>query len=104
MASRSYFGKMNSTLGSVVPLAMFLVGSIWNDKRRYESTLQFDRILGDFRSSSRPPGSWERGAIGPPPPPEHHITTYFQELIIIIRRGICQMFYTSKIHPNLPIT
>ena len=24
MASRSYFGKMNSTLGSVVPLAMFL--------------------------------------------------------------------------------
>ena len=23
MASRSYFGKMNSTLGSVVPLAMF---------------------------------------------------------------------------------
>ena len=25
MTSRSYFGKMNSTLGSVVPLAMFLV-------------------------------------------------------------------------------
>ena len=25
MASRSYFGKMNSTLGSVVPLAMFFV-------------------------------------------------------------------------------
>ena len=24
MTSRSYFGKMNSTLGSVVPLAMFL--------------------------------------------------------------------------------
>ena len=23
MTSRSYFGKMNSTLGSVVPLAMF---------------------------------------------------------------------------------
>ena len=25
MTSRSYFGKMNSTLGSVVPLAMFLL-------------------------------------------------------------------------------
>ena len=24
--SRNYFGKMNSTLGSVVPLAMFLIG------------------------------------------------------------------------------
>ena len=24
MTSRGYFGKMNSTLGSVVPLAMFL--------------------------------------------------------------------------------
>ena len=24
MTSRSYFGKMNSTLGSVVPLAMFV--------------------------------------------------------------------------------
>ena len=24
MTSRSYFGKMNSTLGSVVPLAMFI--------------------------------------------------------------------------------
>ena len=24
MTSRSYFGKMNSTLGSIVPLAMFL--------------------------------------------------------------------------------
>ena len=82
-------------------ILLFLVASIWNDKRRYKSTLQFDRILGDFRASSRPPGSWERGAIGPPPPPEHHITTYFQDLLIIIRR---QMFYTSKIHPNLPKT
>ena len=82
-------------------ILLFLVGNIWNDKRRYKSTLQFDRILGDFRASSRPPGSWERGAIGPPPPPEHHITTYFQDLLIIIRR---QMFYTSKIHPNLPKT
>ena len=26
MAQRSYFGKMNSTLGSVVPLAMFSKG------------------------------------------------------------------------------
>ena len=26
MTSRSYFGKMNSTLGSVVPLAMFILG------------------------------------------------------------------------------
>ena len=25
MTSRSYFGKMNSTLGSVVPLAMFIL-------------------------------------------------------------------------------
>ena len=25
MTSRSYFGKMNSTLGSVVPLAMFVL-------------------------------------------------------------------------------
>ena len=25
MTSRSYFGKMNSTLGSVVPLAMFQI-------------------------------------------------------------------------------
>ena len=25
MTSRSYFGKMNSTLGSVVPLAMFYI-------------------------------------------------------------------------------
>ena len=28
MASRSYFGKMNSTLGSVVPLAMFLLSDM----------------------------------------------------------------------------
>ena len=28
MTSRSYFGKMNSTLGSVVPLAMFLLIAI----------------------------------------------------------------------------
>ena len=26
MTARSYFGKMNSTLGSVVPLAMFISG------------------------------------------------------------------------------
>ena len=26
MTSRSYFGKMNSTLGSIVPLAMFMMG------------------------------------------------------------------------------
>ena len=25
MTSRSYFGKMNSTLGSVVPLAIFII-------------------------------------------------------------------------------
>ena len=28
MASRSYFGKMNSTLGSVVPLAMFKFSTV----------------------------------------------------------------------------
>ena len=28
MASRSYFGKMNSTLGSVVPLAIFFFTSL----------------------------------------------------------------------------
>ena len=29
MTSRSYFGEMNSTLGSVVPLAMFLYKNIY---------------------------------------------------------------------------
>ena len=40
MTSRSYFGKMNSTLGSVVPLAMFITQDrcqgafIWVSGRR----------------------------------------------------------------------
>ena len=28
MTSRSYFGKMNSTLGSIVPVAMFPVSTV----------------------------------------------------------------------------
>ena len=28
MTSRNYFGKMNSTLGSVVPLAMFIMDMV----------------------------------------------------------------------------
>ena len=35
MTSRSYFGKMNSTLGSVVPLAMFYNYSIFSDPILY---------------------------------------------------------------------
>ena len=30
MTSKSYFGKMNSTLGSVVPLAIFHFDSTWS--------------------------------------------------------------------------
>ena len=48
MTSRSYFGKMNSTLGSVVPLAMFLplsvsncinVGSVYGDKKVFKHSI-----------------------------------------------------------------
>ena len=35
MTSRNYFGKMNSTLGSVVPLAMFLTSSVGVDYNDY---------------------------------------------------------------------
>ena len=31
MTSISYFGKLNSSLASVVPLAMFLIGLLWNE-------------------------------------------------------------------------
>ena len=33
MTSRSYFGEMNSTLGSVVPLAMFVTYNFWSDSK-----------------------------------------------------------------------
>ena len=34
MTQRSYFGKMNSTLGSVVPLAMFIFGCQPNNAKK----------------------------------------------------------------------
>ena len=45
MASRSYFGKMNSTLGSVVPLAMFI-----NRRRYIEGAIDLTSLY--FRTSS----------------------------------------------------
>ena len=36
MTSRSYFGEMNSSLGSVVPLAMFMKSAVPNQTCRYE--------------------------------------------------------------------
>ena len=36
MTSRSYFGEMNSTLGSVVPLAMFMKSAVPNQTCRYQ--------------------------------------------------------------------
>ena len=40
MTSRCYFGKMNSILGSVVPLAMFCVGSVRREQELVEKTVQ----------------------------------------------------------------
>ena len=39
MTSRSYFGKMDSTLGSVVPLAMFVI---------YDGRVDVGAVAGDL--------------------------------------------------------
>ena len=48
MTSKSYFGKMNSTLGSVVPLAMFL----WYRLKKCGESLDFKPIDGVFNRYS----------------------------------------------------
>ena len=50
MASRSYFGKLNSTLGSAVPLAMFYIWN-WNSisDRLIQVVLHRVRSEGQFK-------------------------------------------------------
>ena len=62
MTSRSYFGKMNSTLGSVVPLAMFFRDAFpesadgGNSKRLYDFTqLQSSTSTPNPSSDTRDP-------------------------------------------------
>ena len=43
MTSRSYFGKMNSTLGSVVPLAMFIFMCAKDNMKRVEGIVLCER-------------------------------------------------------------
>ena len=46
MTSRSYFGKMNSTLGSIVPLAMFILAALVLAKSQKEE--EISRPIGIF--------------------------------------------------------
>ena len=56
MISRSYFGKMNSTLGSVVPLAMFTICfALWDIQVASQQILKIFvcRRLGGYMSTAR---------------------------------------------------
>ena len=52
MTSRSYFGKMNSTLGSVVPLAMFLL-STGGPMLLIQKVTCFEKYVGSTFCSGR---------------------------------------------------
>ena len=48
MTSRSYFGKMNSTLGSVVPLAMFGLKMTLPLLELFRKFIRFVRATGQY--------------------------------------------------------
>ena len=75
-----YFGKMNSTLGSVVPLAMFRSQSLWEEIDKYRTSPQRVPSLSNGKAhkpiglkSSAMGGGCNLGAF---PQPETHITAY----------------------------
>ena len=92
MISSSYFDKMNSTLGSVVPLAMFKISSLQDQRERdsYLSTVEAQDLI-EFGMIPEFVGRF------PALVPFHSLTEDMLVRLYTILCVLCNMHYSYRI-------